>query len=170
MVKKNVVIPAGMMSIELNRSLRQSDAALPIAGERNHDGQESTGGAVPRVERNGPLCILAERGEIASKEVHRREFFPTHLAGRINLDGSPGGLARALQRFLPRIEPIEILKQVYIGKTGPGGGVVGLAFQRPFQTCAEQGMLSGIELLKVSVVTQDKFGRAEFLHLTISSG
>jgi hypothetical protein len=31
------------------------------------------------------LRSLAKRGEIATKEVHIRELFPAHLAGRINL-------------------------------------------------------------------------------------
>ena len=47
--------------------------------------------------------------------------------------------------------------------------MVGLAFQRPFQAGAEHGMLLGIDLLHEGVVAQDKFGRAEFLHLSISS-
>jgi hypothetical protein len=50
MMKKNVVISAGMMSIEVNSSLRQSHAALPITGERNYDRHISQGGAVPRIE------------------------------------------------------------------------------------------------------------------------
>jgi len=94
------------------RLLRQSHAALPIAGERNHERHKSQGSAVPRIERHGPLGSLAKGGEVAAKEVHSREFFPAHLAGRINLNGPPSGLARALQRFLPRIEPIEILQLV----------------------------------------------------------
>src|ERR1019366_4561970 len=121
-----------MMSIEFNSSLRQSHTALPIAGERNHDRHISQGGAVSRIERHGPLRSLAKGGEIATKEVHSREFFPAQLAGRINLNGPPGGLTRALQRFLLRIEPVEIFKLVEIGKTGPGGGVVGRALPRPF--------------------------------------
>src|ERR1035438_10866050 len=110
MVKGYVVIPAGMMPVEVNCSLRQSHAALPIAGERNHDRHKSQGGALPRIERHGPLRSLAKGVEIATKEVHSREFFPAHLAGGINLNGSPGGLTRPLERFLPRIEPIEILQ------------------------------------------------------------
>ena len=69
------------MSIEVNSSLRQSHAALPIAGERNHGRHGGQDGAVPRIERHGPLRSLAKRGEIATKEVHIRELFPAHLAG-----------------------------------------------------------------------------------------
>src|SRR5713101_9589420 len=47
--------------------------------------------------------------------------------------------------------------------------MVGLAFKRPFQAGAKFSMLLGIDLLHESVVAQDKFGRAEFLHLSISS-
>src|ERR1019366_9706923 len=125
LVKGDAVIPAGMMPIEFNRSLRQSHAALPIAGECNHDRHPSQGGAVPRIERHGPLRSLAKGGEIAAKELRSREFSPSHLAGWINLDRPPGGLTRALQRFLPWIEPVEILQMVEVRKTGPSGGAVG---------------------------------------------
>jgi len=96
MVKKDSLIPAGMMAIEVHRPLHQGHAALPIAGEPNHDRHGSHGRAVARIERHDPLGGLAERGEIAAKEVKIRELFPAHLAGRINLDGAPRGLPRAL--------------------------------------------------------------------------
>lgn len=164
------MIPAGMMSIEVDRSLRQSHAALPIAGKGNHDRHISQGAAVSRIERHGPLGSLAKRGKIATKELHGREFLPAHLAGGINLNGPPGSLPRALQRFLLWIEPIKILQLVQTGKTGPGGSVVGLAFQHPLQAGAEHGMLQGIDLLHEGVVAQDQFRRAEFLHLSTSRG
>src|ERR1022692_3582855 len=104
MVKKDVVIPAGMVSIEVNRSLGKRKAAFPIAGEPNHERHVGPGDAIARIERHGPLRSLAKCSEIAAKEVHSREFFPAHLAGRINLNGSPGGLPPALQWFLTRIE------------------------------------------------------------------
>ncbi|HMD50767.1 MAG TPA: hypothetical protein VKG79_16765, partial [Bryobacteraceae bacterium] len=170
MVKGDVVIPAGMMPIQFNRPLRQSHAALPIAGERDHDRHIRQGSAIPRIERHGPLRSLAKGGEVAIKEVHRRKFFPTHLASRINLNRPPGGISGAIQRFLPWIEPIEILQLVQVRKTGPGVGVVGLAFERPFQAGAEHGMLLRIDLLHEGVVAQDKFGRAKLLHLSISRG
>ena len=48
--------------------------------------------------------------------------------------------------------------------------MVGLVFQRPFQSGAEHGMLLGIELLHEGVVAQDKFVRAEFLHISKDDG
>ena len=51
-VKKDVVIPAGMMPVEVHRSLHQTHAALPVASEGKHGRQVGYGGPVPRIECN----------------------------------------------------------------------------------------------------------------------
>src|SRR5215813_3883004 len=44
MVKEDEVIPAGMMAVEIECALGESDAALPLAGEGEHDGHVGPSG------------------------------------------------------------------------------------------------------------------------------
>ena len=43
MVKEDEEVPAGMVAIEIEGALRERDAALPLAGEGQHDGHISPG-------------------------------------------------------------------------------------------------------------------------------
>src|ERR1700755_1650113 len=79
-VKEDEVIPAGMMAVEVDGSLGDGDAAVPFAGEGEHQRHVNQGGTVARIQRHGAVGGFAEGDEIAAEKLDGGEFFPAGLA------------------------------------------------------------------------------------------
>src|SRR5438105_2611690 len=86
--KGDVVIPAGMMRVELHRSFHDAQAVFPVTGISDHVSEYCRGGGIHAIQGEGALRCRAESWEIFLEEQGSSECGVGEVAGRRSCDCS----------------------------------------------------------------------------------
>ena len=148
-----------MMGIEFHRPADQRAATVPIADE----GDEEHGlvAAVERVERQRSFAGGEARGHFLSKEVRARQRLVREVIGRRDVDRTPRGGQRSIERPGPGVESVAVLVRIHPRQHRPAIRIRRRLLDRALERGARLRMFVRRQTMVVAEAAHQRFVRRE---------